>query len=70
MDVGFAGKRVLRLPEVLKMTGISRASVYKRLKEGTFPQPIRLGPRTVGWRLSDLDLWLSSPEREWKPPPT
>ena len=53
--------RVLaRLPTVLKVTGLGRSTIYRWIADGSFPAPVRLGPRAVAWRWSDLDRWTSS----------
>ena len=49
---------VLRLPAVLSTIGLSRSTVYLRIAEGTFPRPILLGTRAVGWLQSDIEEWL------------
>ena len=46
--------RILRLPEVLALTGLSRSTIYLRVEEGTFPKQINLGSRAVGWLDSDV----------------
>jgi prophage regulatory protein len=54
-------QRVLaRLPTVLKMTGLGRSTIYRWIADGSFPPPVRLGPRAVAWRCSDLDEWTRS----------
>jgi len=50
--------RFLRLPEVMARTGLSRSTIYVRLAEGRFPEPVRLGPRAVGWIESEIDAWM------------
>ena len=40
---------ILRLPVVIAQTGLSRSSIYLRISMGTFPSPIALGGRAVGW---------------------
>ena len=67
MDRELHAGRILRMPEVCQYTGIRRSSVYRKLAEGSFPPPIRLGSRAVGWRLSDIDAWIAAPERHWDP---
>ena len=53
--------RVLaRLPVVLKMTGLGRSTIYRWIADGSFPPPVRLGPRAVAWRWSDLERWTHS----------
>ena len=49
---------ILRLPAVKARTGLSRSTIYLRISEGTFPCPISLGARAVGWLESDVDDWL------------
>jgi prophage regulatory protein len=51
--------RFLRLDEVLHITGLSCATVYRRMKEGTFPKQIRIGPNSVAWRQSVIVKWMS-----------
>jgi prophage regulatory protein len=49
---------ILRLPIVKDLTGLSRSTIYFRIKEGTFPKPINLGSRAVGWLESEVSEWL------------
>lgn len=51
-------KALLRLPIVKGRTGLSRTTIYNRISEGTFPRPISLGSRAVGWLESDIDIWI------------
>ena len=67
MDRLLEERRIIRRDEVSKLTGLARATIYDKVKDGSFPPPIRLGPRSVGWRLSDIDAWLQAPERRWDP---
>lgn len=50
---------VLRLPAVKSRTGLSRSSIYIRIADGTFPKPISLGVRAVGWLENEIDEWLA-----------
>jgi prophage regulatory protein len=50
---------ILRLPAVKTRTGLSRSSIYLRVAECTFPKPISLGARAVGWLESEVDEWVS-----------
>ncbi|MFL9907345.1 helix-turn-helix transcriptional regulator [Paraburkholderia sp. RL17-337-BIB-A] len=52
---------ILRRNQVQDATGLSKSTIYARTREGTFPRPIQLGPRAVGWRRGDIDAWLSDP---------
>lgn len=51
---------ILRRKQVEGRTGLSRSTIYLRMKKGTFPKPINLGARAVGWLESEIDEWLAS----------
>lgn len=51
-------KRVLRLATVVHKTGLPKSTIYLRIKQGDFPEQVRLGPRSVGWLLTDVEAWL------------
>lgn len=55
--------RILRKPELLEVTGLSSATVYRWMAEGSFPQPVRLGANSIGWRSSEVQEWIASRER-------
>jgi prophage regulatory protein len=54
-----SGLRLLRLPQVETKIGLKRSRIYSLMKEGRFPKPFRLGPRSVAWRTDDLDEWIN-----------
>lgn len=47
----------LRMPSVMRMTGLGRSTIYRLVADHQFPSPVRLGPRAVGWRRADIDRW-------------
>jgi prophage regulatory protein len=49
---------VLRLAEVIRATGLRRSSIYERVAAGTFPRPIRLSERAVGWLAPEVSAWV------------
>ena len=51
---------ILRRPDVEAVTGLSRSTIYKWMDEGSFPKPVKLGPRAVGWREADINDWLET----------
>jgi prophage regulatory protein len=51
---------ILRRKQVETRTGLSRSTIYARIAEGTFPSPIELGGRAVGWIETEIDAWLKS----------
>lgn len=52
--------RILRLPQVREKVGRASATIWKDVSEGTFPPPVRIGPRAVGWKNSELQAWLEA----------
>lgn len=52
--------RVLRLKDVMEMSGLARSTIYKYIDAGTFPQPIPLGGRSVGWVDSEVHEWIAA----------
>ena len=49
---------ILRLPDVKRSTGLSRSTIYLRIAQGTFPKPVSLGGRVVGWLEAEVQQWL------------
>lgn len=52
--------KILRLPEVKKLTGQGRSTIYAGVAAGTFPAPILIGARSVGWIESEVANWIAS----------
>lgn len=50
---------VLRLPDVMKITGMKKPTIYYGIRRGTFPKPIKLGERMSGWMESDIQIWIA-----------
>lgn len=53
--------RFLRLDLVLERTGLSRATLYRKIQSGTFPRQVRIAERCCGWRESAITEWMNSP---------
>jgi prophage regulatory protein len=53
--------QLLRLPEVLQRTGLSRSGLYAALAAGTFVRPVKLGPnaRAIAWPSEEIDAWIA-----------
>ena len=51
--------RMIRLPQVMQMTGLRRSSIYNRVKEGIFPRQISLGGKAVAWIEGEVQGWLT-----------
>lgn len=50
--------KVIRLQQVMEMTGLGRSSIYKYIGDDWFPKPIPLGGRSVGWLESEVQEWI------------
>lgn len=50
--------RILRRPAVEDLTGLSRSTLYAYMKDGTFPRPVRLGAKAVGWIEGEVLAWI------------
>lgn len=48
-------KTILRLPAVMQHSGLSRSSVYQNISRGTWPKPVLLGARSVGWPSDEIE---------------
>lgn len=55
-----AGKRLIRVPEVLRRVGFSRTTMYELIKEGRFPDKVIIGERSVAFVESDIDSWIEN----------
>ncbi len=51
-------QRILRLPQVMDLVGLRKTAVYQRIKENSFPAPIKLGSAS-GWIQHDIDDWIN-----------
>ena len=51
---------MLRMPQVVAITGLSRMTIYRLEKRRQFPGRVQLSPNSVGWRKEDVDRWLES----------
>lgn len=52
--------RIERKPAVLNRTGMSHATLYRRISEGLFPPGVCLGNRSVGWLAHEVDMMLNA----------
>jgi len=52
--------QLLRLVSVITKVGLSKSEIYRRVKLGTFPAPIKLGARAVAWSQKSIDDWVTA----------
>jgi prophage regulatory protein len=56
-------RNILRDPEVLARTKLSRVQRWRRVRSGTFPAPVQLGPNSIGWFENEIEAWLAERPR-------
>lgn len=61
--VAISDDEMLRYPEVERRTGLSRVTIWRRIRAGTFPAPRELGSNSVGWPASEIEKWRESRPR-------
>ncbi len=52
-------EQILKLPEVIKATGLARSTIYKLISENHFPKQIKLTNFSSGWLQSEVDNWIN-----------
>lgn len=54
---------VIRLPEVMRLTGLGKSAIYQSMHDGGFPAPLKLTKRARGWKAGEVMAWIESRER-------
>ncbi len=52
--------RLLRRPEVEQIVGAGTSTLYKMIREGNFPKPVKITTAAVRWRLSEINAWIEA----------
>jgi prophage regulatory protein len=50
----------MRLPEVIRITGLGRDSIYSLARAGDFPKPRKLTARASAWRSDEVSAWIEA----------
>ena len=58
------GDELIRMDEVLKLTKVCRASIINYERAGTFPKKIKIGPKKIAWKKTEVLQWLEG-KRDW-----
>ena len=56
-------ERIMRIPEVVEVTGLSKTTIWQRVRSGDFPPPLKLGSlatRSIGWKEGEIERWIDS----------
>jgi prophage regulatory protein len=59
-EIDLSGLACMRLNKVLELYPVSKSTWWQGVKDGRLPQPIRLGPRSVAWRVADIRALLEA----------
>ncbi|WP_417559213.1 helix-turn-helix transcriptional regulator [Marinomonas sp.] len=46
--------------EVERLTSLRKTTIYRLIKQGRFPKPLRISPMRVAWRMVDIESWVES----------
>ncbi|ATM79267.1 AlpA family transcriptional regulator [Serratia fonticola] len=52
--------RLIRLPDVMMITGLKRSTVYNKMKSGEFPKSVSIGERSIAWVESEINSWVAN----------
>ena len=55
--------RLLTRQQVQARTALSRTSIYRKMREGSFPEPLQIGARAVRWPESEIEAWIANRPR-------
>ena len=50
--------KLLKLKQVIEITGLSRASIYRLIEDEKFPKQVRISARRVAWKNTDIESWI------------
>ena len=53
-------ERIIRIKEVVELTGLSRTTLWRMEKTRKFPNRVSLGANSIGWRLSEIQDWIDN----------
>ena len=59
-QAGYGSDRLLRLPEVQRMTGLRRSAIYEQMRRGIFPRSVKAGARTATWSEAAIQAWIAA----------
>lgn len=59
-------ERIVRFETVKSLTGLSRSTIYRKIREGTFPAQLKVSANGAGWHASEISRWVADPAG-WRP---
>lgn len=58
MGEAAVSRRLIRIQTVINLTGMSRSTIWRKVKAKTLPQPVRLGDSSAAWLLDEIESWI------------
>ncbi|MXZ24818.1 MAG: AlpA family phage regulatory protein [Caldilineaceae bacterium SB0665_bin_21] len=55
--------KLLHAREVQRACGLSKSTLYRFMRTGLFPEPLKIGPKAIRWRADEIQEWIDSRER-------
>ena len=55
--------RLLKVGEVVELTGLSESSIYNLMRQNLFPRSLKVGPQASRWSMAELEAWMRSRPR-------
>lgn len=55
--------KLIHAREVQRICGLSKSTMYRLMRTGLFPEPLKIGPKAVRWREDEIQEWIDSRER-------
>jgi predicted DNA-binding transcriptional regulator AlpA len=49
----------IRINQLIQTLPISKATIWRKVKQGTFPAPVKLSVAITAWRTTDIEAWLN-----------
>ena len=62
--------RILRIGDLMRLTGLSKATIYRQIQTGSMPRQVRLARRAVGWHATEIQAWIERRPRSDDTPPS
>ena len=56
-------RRVIRLPDVMRQTGLSKSEIHALMTRGLIPQSIKIEPRATGWYEDEVQHYINTRPR-------
>ena len=52
--------RIILTEDFARRLGLSGATIFRNVKAGRFPAPIKISQRAIGWRIDEVEAWIAA----------